>query len=140
MGGQIAARLAAKRPDLVSAVVSVDKALGIGRDAAQLFCKTTDDLNTGDPGIEFQAFYHPVTDPAFKRWHARRVQGMTTHVVRESFGPLSFVAAQVGAGETSATFCRRLTVPFYHVCRDPAQADRMRPWFSHPKSRVDVWS
>jgi pimeloyl-ACP methyl ester carboxylesterase len=31
-------------------------------------------------------------------------------------------------------------VPFYHLCRDPAQAARMRPWFSHPKSKVDVWS
>jgi hypothetical protein len=31
-------------------------------------------------------------------------------------------------------------VPFYHLCRDPAQADRMRQWFSHPKSKVDVWS
>jgi pimeloyl-ACP methyl ester carboxylesterase len=36
MGGQIAARLAAKRPDLVSAVVSVDGALGFSGDAAQL--------------------------------------------------------------------------------------------------------
>jgi pimeloyl-ACP methyl ester carboxylesterase len=33
-----------------------------------------------------------------------------------------------------------VAVPFYHLCRDPAQADRMRPWFSHPKSKVDVWS
>jgi pimeloyl-ACP methyl ester carboxylesterase len=37
MGGQTAARLAAKRPDLVDAVVSVDGALGFSSDAAQLF-------------------------------------------------------------------------------------------------------
>lgn len=144
MGGQIAARLAAKRPDLVSAVVSVDGSLGFGSDAAQLFRKTTDDLNTGNPAIVvpalFQLVYDPATDPAFKRWHARRVQGMPTHVVRESFGPLFFGDDQVGVGEASAEFCKRLTVPFYHLCRDAAQADRMRPWFSHAKSKVEVWS
>ena len=144
MGGQIAARLAAKRPDLVSAVVSVDGALGFSSDAAQLFGKTAHDLNVGDPGVVvpalFQLVYDPRTDPAYKRWHARRVQGMPLHVVRESFGPLFFGDDQVGVGEASAKFCRSLTVPFYHLCRDPAQAARMRPWFSHPKSKVDVWS
>ncbi|WP_428698631.1 alpha/beta fold hydrolase [Stappia sp.] len=144
MGGQIAARLAAKRPDLVSAVVSVDGALGFGSDAAGFLAKVTDDLSAGDPGTVvpalFQAVYDPATDPAFKRWHARRVQGMPAHVVRESFGPLFFGAGQVGTGEASAEFCKRLEVPLYHLCRDPAQAGRMRPWFTHPKSKVDVWS
>ncbi len=144
MGGQIAARLARKRPDLVDAVVSVDGALGFSGDAAQLFGKTTRDLDSGDPGAVvpalFQLVYGPATDPAYRRWHARRVQGMPPHVVRESFGPLFFGAGQVGLGEASATFCRSLTVPVYHLCRDPAQADRMRPWFSHPKSKVDLWS
>jgi len=144
MGGQIAARLAAKRPDLVCAVVSVDGTLGYSDDAAQLYGKTVHDLNSGDPGVVasalFQLGYDPATDPAFKRWHARRVQGMPVDVVRESFGPLFFGADQVGVGEASAKFCRSLTVPFYHLCRDPAKADRMRPWFSHPKSKVDLWS
>jgi pimeloyl-ACP methyl ester carboxylesterase len=88
MGGQIAARLAAKRPDLVGAVVSIDGALGFSGDAAQLFAKTTDDLDLGDPGVVvpalFQLVYDPATDPAYKRWHARRVQGMPPHIVRES--------------------------------------------------------
>ena len=144
MGGQIAARLAAKRPDLVGAVVSIDGALGFSGDAAQLFAKTADDLDLGDPGVVvpalFQLVYDLATDPAYKRWHARRVQGMPPHIVRESFGPLFFGADQVGVGEASATFCGSLTVPFYHLCRDPVQADRMRQWFSHPKSKVDVWS
>jgi pimeloyl-ACP methyl ester carboxylesterase len=43
------------------------------------------------------------------------------------------------SGEASAKLCRRRTVPFYHLCLDPAQADRMRPWFLHPKSKVDTW-
>jgi pimeloyl-ACP methyl ester carboxylesterase len=143
MGGQIAARLAARRPDLVSAVVSVDGSLGFSDAAAQLFRKTVHDLSVGDPRVVvpalFQVVYDPATDPAYKRWHTRRVQGMPVHVVRESFGPLFFGSDQVGVGEASAKFCRSLTVPVYHLCRDPVQADRMRPWFSHPNSRVDVW-
>ncbi|WP_210237714.1 hypothetical protein [Mesorhizobium sp. M00.F.Ca.ET.216.01.1.1] len=42
--------------------------------------------------------------------------------------------------EASARFCRRLTIPFYHLCRDPGQARQMRPWFSNPKSKVEVWT
>ena len=36
-------------------------------------------------------------------------------------------------------FCRQLTTPIYHLCRDQAQAERMRPWFSNPRAKVDVW-
>jgi pimeloyl-ACP methyl ester carboxylesterase len=144
MGVQIAARLAAKRPDLVGAIVSVDGSLGFSSDAAKLFRKTADDLNVGAPGEVvpslFQLVYAHTTDPGFECWHARRVQGMPPHIVRESFAPLFFGAGQIGVGEASAKFCQSLTLPFYHLCRDPAQADRMRPWFSHPKSKVDVWS
>lgn len=144
MGGQIAARLAAKRPDLVGAVVSVDGALGFSGAPVEFFAKTTQDLHTGDPAVVvpglFQHVYGSDTESAFKRWHARRAQGMPAHVVRESFGPLFFGADQVGAGEASEKFCRRLTVPVYHLCRDPEQASRMRPWFSRPKSKVDVWA
>lgn len=144
MGGQIAARLAARRPDLVSAVVSVDGALGFSGDAVQVFAKTTEALNFGDPGTVvsalFQSVYGPLTDPAYKRWHARRVQGMPSHVVRESFGPLFFGSEQVGLGEASAKFCRGLTVPFYHLCLDEAQAAHMGAWFPHPKSKVEAWA
>lgn len=144
MGGQIAARLAARRPDLVSAVVSIDGALGLSEAAAALFAKTSHDLNTGDPSAAapalFELVYDRRTDPAFKRWHARRVQGMPAHVVRESFAPLFLGSDQVGIGEASATLCKSLTIPVYHLCRDPEQTNRMRPWFAHAKSKVDVWS
>ncbi|WP_245303223.1 alpha/beta fold hydrolase [Chelatococcus sp. CO-6] len=144
MGAQIAARLAVKRPDLIRAVVSIDGALGFDAAAARLFGKTTRDLATGDPGTVvpalFAGVYDRATDPAFKRWHARRVQGMPNHVVRESFGPLFTGPDQVGVEEASARFCRLLSMPFYHLCRDPAQARRMRPWFSNPKSKVEAWT
>ena len=144
MGAQIAARLAVKRPDLIRAVVSIDGALGFDAAAARLFRKTAENLETGDPDTVvpalFAGVYDRATDPAFKRWHARRVEGMPEHVVRESFGPLFKGPEQVGVEEASARFCRQLTIPFYHLCRDPAQANRMRPWFSHPKSKVEAWA
>jgi len=143
MGGQIAALLAAKRPDLINAVVSIDGSLGFSSDLDPLFKTTAHNLNVGDPGVVgpalFELFYDPATDPAFKRWHARRLQGMPVYVVRETFGPIFLGNDQVGLGEASAGLCRSITVPFYHLCRDPAQASRMQPWFSQPKSKVDVW-
>ncbi|MEX3920583.1 alpha/beta fold hydrolase [Paraburkholderia sp. BR10872] len=144
MGGQIAARLAARRPDLVSAVVSVDGALGFSSEAAEVFEKTARELNTGDPravvAALFEHVYGPATDPAHKRRHASRLQAMPLHVIRESFAPLFFGDDQIGIGDASARFCAGLQVPFYHLCIDPVQADRMRPWFSHPKSKVQAWS
>lgn len=144
MGGQIAARLAAQRPDLVNAVVSIDGSLGFSTDIIPLFQQTVENLESGDPAdvgtALFQLFYDASTDPAYKCWHARRLQGMPLHVVRESFGPLFLGGDQVGIGKPSENFCRSLTIPFYHLCRDKVQADIMRPWFSHPDSKVDVWA
>jgi pimeloyl-ACP methyl ester carboxylesterase len=144
MGGQIAARLAARRPDLVSAVVSVDGALGFSSEAAEVFASTARDLNAGDPSAVvaalFELVYGPATDAAHKRRHASGLKSMPPHVIRESFAPLFFGADQVGIGNASAAFCASLPVPFYHLCVDPVQADRMRPWFAHPKSKVQAWS
>ncbi len=143
MGGQIAARLSARRPDLVSAVVSIDGALGWAGRSGAFFRKLVDDMNVRDPAVVvppvLQALYDPSTDPALKRWHARRAQGTPAHVVRESFPPLFFGEDQVGFGDRSARFCQGLAVPVYHMCRNQAQAERMRPWFSHPASKVEVW-
>jgi pimeloyl-ACP methyl ester carboxylesterase len=143
MGGQIAVRLASKRPDLVTAVVSMDGALGFSDEVGAFFMKTADGLKTGDPGIVgpelFKTAYDAATSPAIKRWHTRRLQGTPQHVVRESFGPLFFGEGQIGVGSASEEFCRTLGVPFYHLCRDQSQADRMSTWFTSRKSRVDVW-
>jgi pimeloyl-ACP methyl ester carboxylesterase len=65
---------------------------------------------------------------------------MPSFVVRESFGPLFVGADQVGIAQKSAAFCQSLKVPVYHLCRDNDQAERMRPWFSVKKSKVDVWT
>lgn len=126
MGGQIAARLAVQRPDMVSAIVSVDGSLGFSADLGPVFQKTVDDLFAGDPGVVgpalFEAFYDAATNPALKRWHARRLQGMPLQVVRESFGPLFLGPDQVGIGKQSETFCRTITAPIAGPC-----ASRVRP-------------
>ena len=143
MGGQIAARLAAQRPDLVEAVVSVDGSLGFAAETAALFGKVSHDLYAGDPAIVapalFESVYDKATPAALRRWHGRRVQGMPAYVVRESFGPLFVGPDQVGTGSQSERFLRSVKTPFYHLCRDPEQARRMRPCFSHPASKVDAW-
>jgi pimeloyl-ACP methyl ester carboxylesterase len=143
MGGQIAAQLAARRADLIEAVVSVDGSLGFAAETAPLFGKITHDLQTGDPAIVapalFESVYDKATPAALRRWHARRVEGLPAHVVRESFGPLFVGPDQVGTGAQSERFLKSIKVPFYHLCRDLAQARRMQPWFSHPASKVDFW-
>lgn len=143
MGGQIAARLAVKRPDLIKAVVSVDGSLGFSDKAGAAFANVAEHLQTADPGMVaaalFEQVYDPATDPALQNWHARRAQGMEKIAVRESFGPLFMGPDQVGVGKPSAEFCKRLMLPFYHLCRNPTQANRMRSWFSNTKSKVDVW-
>ncbi|MAM14009.1 MAG: alpha/beta hydrolase [Rhizobiaceae bacterium] len=144
MGGQIAARLAAKRPELVDAVVSVDGALGFSDALTGLFQDVTNNLASGDLGDVipplFDAFYDEATPEAFKIWHARRPLGMAEQAVRESFGPLFLGENQVGVGANSEAFCRSLTIPFYHMCRSPDQAEAMKTWFSHPKSKVELWT
>lgn len=144
MGAQIAALLADERPDLVDAVVSVDGSLGFSPNLTSFFQKAADDLSSGDPGLVvpplFELLYDADTPPALKRWHARRVEGMRAHVVRESFGPQFLGPDQVGIGKRSELLCKRLSVPVYHLCRDPEQAKRMRSWFANPKSKVDLWT
>ncbi|GAA0136747.1 alpha/beta hydrolase [Paenibacillus sp. YSY-4.3] len=143
MGGQLAARLALKRPDLVEAVISVDGSLGFAAELEPVFRKAADALQGDEPGAAasavFEQFYDPATSPALRRWHARRAVGLPEQVVRESFAPLFLGADQVGMGEASERFLRQLRVPVYHMSRDPAQAERMRTWFTDPRSKVDVW-
>ena len=43
-------------------------------------------------------------------------------------------------GAASEAFCRRLSVPVYHLCRFPEQAAAMGKWFSNPKSKVEHWT
>lgn len=144
MGGQIAARLAVRRPDLVSAVISVDGTLGLpaGNEAEyQRFC---DALDAGDPGVVIPALFKPLygvdSDPAIMRWHARRAQGIPAAVLRQSIRSLFLGPDQVSTGLPSEVFCRNLTVPFYGLYRTAAQVDTMRSWFSHPKSKVELWA
>lgn len=143
MGGQIAARLANKRPDLIKGVVSVDGSLGFSDKLAPTFQQAVDDLQRGNPAevgaALFAGFYDKTTDPALKRWHARRLQGTPLYPVRESFGPLFFGPNQVGLGKQSEVFCKTISIPFYHLCRGKRQAEQMRTWFSHPKSKVELW-
>ncbi len=143
MGGQIAARIAALRPDLVDAVISVDGSLGFDDRFTPLFQATADRLQTENPVSValsmLENFYDAATSPALKAWHARRIMGMPLAPFRESFGPLFLGADQVGVGAGSEALLKTIGVPFYHLCRFKDQADRMRGWCTHPKSKVELW-
>lgn len=143
MGGQIAARIAAFRPDLVDAVISVDGSLGFSEQLRPIFQETTRRLQNGDPITATQAmlenFYDHATSQAFKVWHSRRMMGMPLAPFRESFGPLFLGDDQVGVGKGSEMLLKQIKVPFYHMCRFQAQAEQMHGWLANPKSKVEMW-
>ncbi len=143
MGGQIAARIAASRPDLVNAVISVDGSLGFDKNFIPIFQKVTERLQVEEPvkvtSELFEQVYDPATSEAFKVWHNRRIIGMPLAPVRESFGPLFLGPNQVGIGTGSEKLLKQISIPFYHLCRFQDQADNMRTWLIHPKSKVEVW-
>lgn len=143
MGGQIAARLAKRRPDLVRAVVSVDGSLGFHQNFEPVFVRAAQDLEQGAPAEVaaqlFQLFYDAATPEPLKSLHSERAKRLAPHVIVESFAPLFIGEDQVGVGTGSEFFCRGLTVPVYHICRDPEQADRMATWFPNEMSKVEAW-
>src|SRR5690606_22600598 len=68
IGGQLGGRLAARRPGLVDAVVSVDGSLGFSADLAPVFERANDDRTAGDPRVVapalFDQLYDRATSPA----------------------------------------------------------------------------
>lgn len=143
MGGQIAAILGARRPDLVKAIVSVDGTLGVPAAAQPIYEKLDADLKVGNPGDiippVFSGLYSAESDRAFIRWHARRIQGMPAHVLRQSIGPLFLGPDQVAMGPKSEALCRSLTMPVYAMHRSQARVDAVAPWFSVAKSKTELW-
>ncbi|UVH60649.1 alpha/beta hydrolase [Variovorax paradoxus] len=143
MGGQIAAILGAKRPDLVKAIVSVDGTLGVPAAAQSTYEKLAADVKFGTPGDVippvFSGLYSPESERAIIRWHTRRIQGMPAHVLRQSIGPLFLGANQVAMGANSEALCRSLTVPVYAMHRSQVRVDTVAPWFNAPKSKTELW-
>jgi pimeloyl-ACP methyl ester carboxylesterase len=83
--------------------------------------------------LDANLVYDPATDPGYKRWQAARpgdAAARRARILRSAF------LRRRRRGERNVL--PELDGPVYHLCRDPAQDDRMRPWFSHPKPKVDV--
>lgn len=143
MGGQIAAILGARRPDLVKAIVSVDGTLGVPAAAQPTYEKLDADLKAGNPGDIippiFSGLYSAESERAVIRWHTRRIQGMPAHVLRQSIGPLFLGPDQVAMGPKSEALCRSLTMPVYSMHRSQARVDAVAPWFSAAKSKTELW-
>ena len=112
------------------------------RRRGEVFGKTAQDLNINDPGVVAPALFELVYTTPRPIW---RSNAGTRDAPRGCHGTscaspsvrFSWEPTRSAPDKLSATFCRSLTPPVYHLRRDPAQAERMRHWFAHPKSKVD---
>src|SRR3954451_16347255 len=80
LGGAIVSALAVERPDLVSAVVSVDPGYLLADEVRPIVESMAAALATGDPVAGAQQFlsatYSPATPAALKSFHMRRIAGV----------------------------------------------------------------
>ncbi|MCX7246991.1 MAG: alpha/beta hydrolase [Burkholderiales bacterium] len=143
MGGQVAAILGAKRPDLIKAIVSVDGTLGVPSAAQATYEKLDASIKAGNPGDVippvFSGLYSAESDRAVIRWHTRRIQGMQAHVLRQSLATLFLGPDQVAMGPKSEALCRSLKMPVYAMHRSQARVDTVAPWFTAQKSKSELW-
>ncbi|MDP9995154.1 pimeloyl-ACP methyl ester carboxylesterase [Variovorax boronicumulans] len=143
MGGQVAAILGAKRPDLVKAIVSVDGTLGVPLAAQPVYEQLDAALKAGNPGDIipplFGGLYSTESDPGIIRWQTRRIQGMQAYVLRQSIGPLFLGPDQVAMGPNSEALCRSLKMPVYAMHRSQDRVNTVAPWFTAPKSKSELW-
>lgn len=143
MGGQIAVRLAAARPDLASALVLADATIGLPESFEKPYRDFCDAMDKGIPGEVapplFRALYTAESSPALIEWHRRRLQGMAPHVLRQSIRPLFLGPGQVAMGRASEEICRKVACPVYAIHRSESRAGTVRPWFKNEKSIVVPW-
>ncbi len=143
MGGQIAARLASRRADLVSGLVLVDATLGFDPADEARYQRFCDRLDAEDPrkvtAELFKSLNSPLSDPAVIRWHARRLQGMHPQVLRAPVRPMLLGLDQVAMGPASESLCRSIKCPALVMHSAKARVDTVRAWFENGRSEVQLW-
>lgn len=144
MGGQIATLIADRRPDLVKAVVCVDGTLGLpsalnlpNRLLVALMSRFNPHVISS---AVLKGLYGPETSTSLIHDHAIRLNSIPAYVLTQSFKSLFLGVGQVSTGKSSEQLCRRLKVPFYGIYCSRHRVARMSNWFSHPKSKLEVWS
>ncbi|MBB6172960.1 pimeloyl-ACP methyl ester carboxylesterase [Nocardiopsis mwathae] len=143
MGGQVIGHLATERPDLVSALVTVDPAYGFGPELADSFPVLADRL-AGPRGtataLAFDAWGSTPATPSWVRtWHTRRLLATPPHVLAEAFTAMFTDPGAIGPREEAETHLRRRAQATLSFRVDPAMAEWERPLLTAPGSAVVCW-
>ncbi|WP_017592509.1 alpha/beta fold hydrolase [Nocardiopsis potens] len=143
MGGQVAGLLAADRPDLVHALVTVDPGYGFPADVARAFPAMAEALRGPDAvrtAIAIDAWdYTPATPTWIRAWHDRRLEAAAPHVLAEAFAAMFTDPGAIGARPAAERHLAGRDQPTLSFRFDPELAEWERPLLRHPASEVVCW-
>ncbi|GAA1072085.1 alpha/beta fold hydrolase [Nocardiopsis composta] len=143
MGGQVVGLLAADRPDLVHALVTVDPGYGFPAAVAEAFPRMAEALRGPDAvrtAIAIDAWdYTPATPAWIRTWHDRRLEAAAPHVLAEAFAAMFTDPGAIGARPAAERHLAERTRPTLSFRFDPEHAEWERPLLRHPASEVVCW-
>ena len=126
LGGAIVSALAVERPELVSAVVSVDPGYLLPDEVRPLVEGMAAALGTTDPVVAAQQFlsatYSAATPAALKSFHMRRIAGVPGPVLVATLGGLLVGEDSLGYRDTSVPPSRQRCSKIRDRSRSPGKA------------------
>jgi pimeloyl-ACP methyl ester carboxylesterase len=144
LGGAIVSALAVERPDLVSAVVSVDPGYLLPEAVRPVVEAMTEALADGDPVAASQQFlsasYSSASPPALKSFHMRRVAGVPGSVLVSTLSGLFVGADSLAYRDTSAPYLQRRACPVLAFYTDPDRAAYEATLFTDLRSKSITWA
>ncbi|CAM4120076.1 alpha/beta hydrolase [Nocardiopsis rhodophaea] len=143
MGGQIVGHLAIDRPDLVTALVTIDPAYGFGPELADSFPAIARELagpRGTDAAIATEAWVSsPATPRWIRTWHTRRLLATPPQVLAEAFAAMFTATDAIGPRAAAEDHLMRRPQPTLSFRADPELAEWERPLLAHPRSAVVCW-
>ncbi len=144
LGGAIVSALAVERPELVSAVVSVDPGYLLPDEVRPVVEGMAAALATTDPVAAAQQFlsasYSTATPAALKSFHMRRIAGVPGPVLVATLGGLFVGSDSLGYRDTSVPYLRRRACPVLAFYTDPDRAAFEATLFEDPRSQSIAWA
>ena len=138
LGGVIVSALAIERPELVSAVVSVDPGYLVPDTVSSSLGSIREALQS-DPVPTAQALlsrsYSPASPPYLKSWHMRRIAGVPAHVLFMTIMNLGSLAAR----SASEPYLRRRACPVLAIYAHEERVPVETALFADPRSRAFAW-
>ncbi len=142
LGGVLVSMLAAEHPDLVRAVVVVDPPYGFDEQAvaaSQRLGATLRQLGSAAPITDRPGQSGPATPVWLETWHRRRVLGLPSHVVVETFFGMHEGAKEYVVRPAADEHLRRRACPVLAFHADPGKADWDASTFAHGYSEAIGW-